>query len=293
MNLHKLKIFCETVKAGSFDRVASIFNIHKTGVGKSIRDLEKELGVKLLVRGYGDIHLSEAGKKIYEVSKNIFFELDNLENQIKLGNFQQNKIFKIASSIGLGSTWLPYYTKDFFKNHSDLEIFFYTFLNDLEAQVDSFDVLIYSFISNKKNLVQKELFNFEFNLYGTKSYFKKNGLPKTIADLKSHTIIKYDTDSITPFYDLDIYLEDNNFFDLFDNILTVNNSVIEHGLLKTDQGLAMTTNQWPGDDIELVKIFSEEFSFKKKIFFIYETFNKGNIIIDSFYDYLLKKLKHN
>lgn len=172
-----------------------------------------------------------------------------------------------------------------------MNIVFSTFSENLALQIDNFDVIVHPFISNRKNLVQKEFFKFQFFLYGSKNYIAQYGMPKKTSDLKNHRIIKYDSDGITPFHGVNDYMEDQKFYNFFDRrIIVVNNPITELNLVKNGIGLAMIASQWHNVlDIDLIKVLPNQFMFEEMVCLIYKHSEKDKILIDSLYEILLNE----
>lgn len=97
MNLHALKIFTHVAKVGSITAAAEVLLLSQPAVTIQIRNLERELGLKL-VEGKGrGIKLTEAGQFVYAQGERLF----NLEAQIeqKIDRYKENvDQLKIASS---------------------------------------------------------------------------------------------------------------------------------------------------------------------------------------------------
>lgn len=71
LNLYKLDIFMQTVEAGSFSKAAERLLMSQSGVSQHIQDLERTLGVKLLLRTPRGVQLTEAGKTLYDYAQRI------------------------------------------------------------------------------------------------------------------------------------------------------------------------------------------------------------------------------
>jgi len=294
MNYNKLKLFCETVQAGSFDRISEILKMHKTGVGKNIRDLEDELGVKLYKRGYGDINLTKEGNELYESSTKLFKEFKKLEKNFISLKEEELKEFVISTSGGLGANWLPFYLRSFLEKYKNIRVKIYTYLENLNLKIKDSDVIIHPYISNRKDLIQKELFSFKFFLYGNKNYIKNLGIPKNISDLKKFDIIRYKSDGITPFHRVDEFLEDKNLYSYFRREIEVNNPITELNCVMNGLSLGMIAKQWDDkEDKNLIKIFPNKFFLEEKVYLIYRHSDKENKVIDDLYSELWNTISLN
>jgi len=98
LNLHKLDIFSQVVRDGSFSRAAETLLMTQSAVSHHIRDLEAHLGTRLFVRGPRGVTLTEAGSILHECAAQIFNVLAEAENRI-------TDVKQVASGqISIGAT---------------------------------------------------------------------------------------------------------------------------------------------------------------------------------------------
>lgn len=100
MNLHALKIFTHVASVQSITAAAHDLLLSQPAVTIQIRNLERELGLKLIEgRGRG-IQLTEAGRFVYEQGARLF----NLEMQIE----QKIERYKLKSEqLKIASSYIP------------------------------------------------------------------------------------------------------------------------------------------------------------------------------------------
>lgn len=80
MNLNQLYYFSEAVKHGSISVAAEKCFLSQPAFSTSIRNLEKELGVELLLRNNQGVELTEAGEFAYVKAKELLQIVDELKN---------------------------------------------------------------------------------------------------------------------------------------------------------------------------------------------------------------------
>lgn len=100
MNLHALKIFIVVAKHKSITLAANELLISQPAVTIQIRNLEKELNLKLIEgRGRG-IQLTTAGEFLYEQGLRLFRLEENIEN--KISDFKERNI-----QLNISSSYIP------------------------------------------------------------------------------------------------------------------------------------------------------------------------------------------
>ena len=75
-----MEIYIRVLEAGSFSRAARQLNIGQPAVSKSIAQLEKLLGVRLLIRSQRGLKPSEAGLTYYEHARRAIAEAEEADS---------------------------------------------------------------------------------------------------------------------------------------------------------------------------------------------------------------------
>src|SRR4051812_16227478 len=96
METKRLKQFRTVVETGSLRKAAELLGISHSGLFKSIKVLEEELGFALFVPAGRGIAVSDEGKALYQRSARFFEALDQLVGRkearqtslIRLGSFE-------------------------------------------------------------------------------------------------------------------------------------------------------------------------------------------------------------
>ena len=78
MDTSKIKIFLRSAETGSFSKVADEFNYTPSAISHICDAIELELCVKLFIRNYSGVRLTEAGTILYAEFKQFI----NKENDI-------------------------------------------------------------------------------------------------------------------------------------------------------------------------------------------------------------------
>lgn len=113
MELIQLLSFHQIVETGSFSKASSNIFRSQSAVSHQIKNLEKELGIKLLERFGKKIKLTEEGKILFDVLSAFFNDLDNVKRIY--GDMQQGKYgsLTIATSSSMITYILPNVIKMF------------------------------------------------------------------------------------------------------------------------------------------------------------------------------------
>jgi LysR family nitrogen assimilation transcriptional regulator len=102
MNLRQLRYFTQTVEAGNITRAAEQLNVAQPALGLQIRQLEEELGVRLLIRHSRGVSSTEAGKLLYERASEILRLVESTRQEIMSGTSVTAESITLGLTPGLG-----------------------------------------------------------------------------------------------------------------------------------------------------------------------------------------------
>ena len=83
MNVTKIKYFVEVARCSSFSEAARRLYTAQPNISKQIAQLEQELGFPLFIRDKRSVHLTAAGRLLYDRLKDFPDELEALIEQAK------------------------------------------------------------------------------------------------------------------------------------------------------------------------------------------------------------------
>ncbi|USB33154.1 LysR family transcriptional regulator [Paenibacillus sp. YPG26] len=83
MNTEFLVGFIETAHMKSIAKASEALHISHTALSKQLRSLEKQFDVQLFTRSSQGVELTEAGKILYESSRQLLDQLSDLEDKLK------------------------------------------------------------------------------------------------------------------------------------------------------------------------------------------------------------------
>jgi DNA-binding transcriptional LysR family regulator len=133
MEDHRLKAFCLLAELKSFSKAAEAKFITQSAMSHLIKNLEEELGVKLVNRESKNISLTPAGRVFYQYAKRILGLYKEMENEV------YNIATKVKGTLYIGATptvavyLLPQVLYEFLRRYPEVHV---------ELSVDSTDKVI-------------------------------------------------------------------------------------------------------------------------------------------------------
>ncbi|WP_028399297.1 LysR family transcriptional regulator [Ectobacillus panaciterrae] len=122
MIVDTLKIFVTVVEQKHFSRAAEILNLSQPGVSLHIRNLENELGVKLITRSPKHVQVTEAGEILYIRSKQILSHYEEAKKEINELFHVVTGNLRIGASFTIGEYILPKVLAEYTNQHPRVDI---------------------------------------------------------------------------------------------------------------------------------------------------------------------------
>jgi LysR family transcriptional regulator, benzoate and cis,cis-muconate-responsive activator of ben and cat genes len=83
MELRHLRYFAAVAAHGSFNRAAQHLHLTQPALSRQVKDLEDELGVRLLERGKNAVTLTDAGEVFYEEARDLLARADQAVQRVR------------------------------------------------------------------------------------------------------------------------------------------------------------------------------------------------------------------
>jgi len=103
----RLEIFHTVGRLLSFTKAAEALQMTQPAVTFQIRQLEEEYNVRLFDRAHSRIHLTDAGKRMYEYAERIFSIYREMQNAINEVTDSVGGLLRIGASTSVAEYYLP------------------------------------------------------------------------------------------------------------------------------------------------------------------------------------------
>jgi DNA-binding transcriptional LysR family regulator len=190
--IEDMQTFIRIVESGSITKAAEQLNTVKSAVSRRLADLERRLGVTLLIRTTRNQVLTEQGKSYYQQSLRIIDDIKEIETSMRDDNCALSGRIKVAAPLSFGLDHLGAALRKFNELHPD--IFFDIDFNDRKTDLieEGFDLAIRISNLEDSSLIARKLTSSKIILSASPSYLAKYGTPKTPEDLlQGHVKLHY------------------------------------------------------------------------------------------------------
>jgi DNA-binding transcriptional LysR family regulator len=193
--LSAMRTFVRVVEAGSFSAVADELRTTQSSVSKQVAALEKELGVKLLLRTTRSLSLTEEGERYFEQARRLVAEIAEAESALQSEARQLNGWLRIAASVGFGRLKLMPMIRSFMDQHPSVKIDLRLHDGFIDLVGQGIDVSVRIGDLPDSGLIARRIGTSHRLLMANKDYFTTlaSGLPapQHPQDLARHNCIVY------------------------------------------------------------------------------------------------------
>lgn len=185
-----MTIFVTVVELSSFTRASEVLQVQRPAISKIIKQLEFDLGVKLLHRTTRKLSLTDEGNEFYLRSKQILKEVDELLSfysltQRPIGRLRLDAPLSLAHNI-----LIPELSK-FNELYPDIDVVLSLSDKKIDILSEGVDCIIRLGELEDSSLVSHRLGEIKMMTCAAPSYIAKYGLPKTLADLDLHRAVNF------------------------------------------------------------------------------------------------------
>ncbi len=189
-----METYIRVLEAGSFTSAARHLNIGQPAVSKSIAQLEKQLGVRLLIRSGRRLKPSEAGWVYYEHARRTIAEAEEADVAVRATNARLAGRLRVSADTTLTRLYLVPRLSTFLATHPDLSIEFVLHDGTVDLVEEGVDIgLRYGPLCDSA-LVGRRIASTRRLVLGTPGYFARVGIPKSPDELLDREAVLYTHD---------------------------------------------------------------------------------------------------
>jgi DNA-binding transcriptional LysR family regulator len=188
----QMRAFAQVVVSGGFAAAAREMGVSRSAVNKLVIALENDLGVQLLHRSTRVVSPTETGLAFYERCVEILASLAEAERSVAQLHAEPRGVLRVNAPMSFGTMYLAPALADFLVRYPALKV--QLTLNDrfVDPIEEGFDVTVR--IAEPQptgSLIVQPLAPAPRVLCAAPSYLAERGVPKTVAELRSHHCIHY------------------------------------------------------------------------------------------------------
>ena len=205
--LSSMGVFVKVAEANSFKNAANQMGISYSVVTRSIANLEKHLGVKLLERTTQSVALTNAGSIYLDKCRNLLGLMDSIESDIAQVELEIEGVIKIGLLKYYSSKVIAPLLTDFVKNHTRIRLEIVDFDSYSKTIGIESDLVVLTSDDNRRIRGAQLLGNLPMTLVASPDYVTKRGQPKELEELTTHACLNLSSHLNRPAW---YFLENNH-----------------------------------------------------------------------------------
>ncbi|WP_034296612.1 LysR family transcriptional regulator [Herbaspirillum sp. RV1423] len=187
--LNAMETFANVVEAGSFSGAARRLNVGQPAISKTVAQLEKRLGVRLLLRSTRGLAPTEAGQRFYERARRAIDEADEADRSARDAGAGLAGPLRICTAVTFARLRILPYLKPFLDAHPDLNIDVVLDDRHIDMLEEGIDVALRMGTLSDSDMTARKIAQSPRSVVGTPAYFAMAGVPASPADLRRHAAV--------------------------------------------------------------------------------------------------------
>jgi len=285
-DLNEMAIFAKVVETGSFTEAARKLGFPKSTISRKISKLEERLGVLLLQRTTRKLKLTDTGSAYYTHCARIVEEVEEADQIAAQKQAVPAGLIRVAGVPGM--VGISDLIGDFSKQYEQVQFELKLETRRMNMLEEGIDIAFRVGTLNDSSLIARCLGKSQMILCASPEYLKRKGTPKTIRDLKYHSII-----TGIPWSFVNNEEKINVSFPIR---LAVNENRVARQLALKGLGITVLAATTCMEDIQkeaLIPIFLDYPLAIKNLYMLYPSNRYLTIRIRSFIDFVMKKWGEN
>jgi DNA-binding transcriptional LysR family regulator len=191
MDLHELRIFATVAELASFSRAAEQLGLAKGRVSTAVRQLEAQVGTRLLQRTTRSVRLTPDGERFLDRCKELLTEAEQLQAMFQPASTGLSGRLRIDLPNRLARDLVLPRLPEFLAAHPMLEIGISTTDRRVDLVHEGFDCVLRVGALVDSDLVARPLGVLRMRNVASPAYLRAHGTPRTLADLAGHRVVHY------------------------------------------------------------------------------------------------------
>lgn len=195
MDLYKsMESFTRVAKAGSFAGAAESLGVSRAIMSKHIKDLEDQLGVRLLHRTTRRLSLTEIGLRYYAFCTEVLDQIGAQHDEIGQLQHAARGEIKLLAPKSFGNLHLATLVADFVAEHEEIKVSMLLTDDTFSASnmIDNgIDLAIRVTRTADSTIVIKRIGSLSWLLCASPDYLAANGTPVRPGDLQQHQCLAH------------------------------------------------------------------------------------------------------
>ncbi|HEY3494074.1 MAG TPA: LysR family transcriptional regulator [Polyangiaceae bacterium] len=191
MDLNLVTAFVKVVEAQSFTAAAKVLGLPKSSVSRRVSELEKELGVPLLLRTTRKLSLTEAGRAYFEQAGRALTGLEAAAEAAAGMDSEPRGIVRLTAPVDVAVMGLAELLEEFARRYPEIHVDLAIATRPIDLVAEGFDLGIRQTVAHDANLVVRRVGCASLGLFAATTYLERRGRPRAVAELAEHDAVLF------------------------------------------------------------------------------------------------------
>ncbi|HEX4571760.1 MAG TPA: LysR substrate-binding domain-containing protein [Dongiaceae bacterium] len=189
--LSAMQTFVKVIETGSFSAAARQLRLGQPAVSKTVAQLEKQLGLPLLLRSSRRLSATEAGQIFYDHAKVTIAQAEEAELAARGAGAGLTGRLRVSAAVTFARLNIVPRLGSFLARHPKLEIELILDDRNVDLVGEGIDVALRMGALTDSALTARRIAAVGRRVVGPPAYFARAGVPETPAELSAHEAIIY------------------------------------------------------------------------------------------------------
>ncbi len=191
MDLNKVAVFSRVVDAGSFTGAARHLGLPKSSVSRAVKQLEEELGVRLLNRTTRQLRLTDAGRLYHDGVSRALIGLEDARAAVSAAEREPTGTVRITAPVDLAARMLTPILGRFVRQHPGIKVDLVLTNRYIDLVSEGIDLALRAGRLEDSTLIVRPLGLAAGALFASPVYLKRRGVPKRVTELGKHDCVLF------------------------------------------------------------------------------------------------------
>ena len=186
-----MAVFIQVMESGNFTRAAHALGLPRSTVSTAIQTLEDRLGTQLIRRSTRRMVVTDEGTRFLARAREIVDAVDDTERMFDQGADRLTGRLRVDMPSRIGRRFVIPALPGLMEQHPELTIELSTTDRRVDLLSEGVDCIIRVGGLESSDIICRKLGDLPIVACASPGYLERYGTPRTVQDLKSHTLIDY------------------------------------------------------------------------------------------------------
>jgi DNA-binding transcriptional LysR family regulator len=192
-----LVVFGQIAESGSFTKAARALGISTSLASRALTRLEDRLGAQLVARTTRHVALTEAGKALFERTRQLFGELDEAEAALRDQGSEPRGTLRISLPVHFGVTFVAPLLAEYTALHPTVSVEAVFEDRRVDLLEEGFDLAVRIGVPGDSSLIARKLGTSRGMALASPGYLARRGTPTHPRDLDQHDLVLHASEVAT------------------------------------------------------------------------------------------------